>query len=129
MKTWPKDKCEVASFDDLCDPIVKAIRFVYKIERINDGKDVPWSGLPLEGHLLGGCIDAEEKLNASNLKYSEEDQGRDPLREIVALAVQLGICQGIRIQRKKVAQSAFAGTLKIVKRVLDNFDPSELQEL
>ena len=97
MKQWPKDG-KPAQFSKLVDPIVRAIKFAYKLERKNDGKNIPWAGYNIGKKDLCCCLAANEKLKAKNLAWALDDQGRDALDEIVCLAVQLGIEQGRRVR-------------------------------
>jgi hypothetical protein len=97
-KTWPRDN-KPASFDDLTSPIISAMRYAYKFERKNMGKDIPYSGL--EHNQTHYCFSIKESFKADNLKYDEEEQGRDALTIIISAAVQLGIEQGIRIKSEK----------------------------
>lgn len=96
---WPEDEAEPLSFDAITRPLIKAIKYAYKLERRNKGKSIPWSGPEIGRPELAICLPAKEKLSAKMLAYSEDDQGRDALEEIVGLAVQLGIEQGRRIFR------------------------------
>ena len=43
------------------------------------------------------CFSPDKQLSAENLKYSEDDQGRDALDEIIGLVFRLGVEQGRRI--------------------------------
>lgn len=96
---WPQAKNEPLDFDALAGPLMRAVQFCYNLERRNHNKSVPWKGPNIGSNELACCLPAKEKLSAKNLAYSEEDQGRDPLQEIIGLAIQLGIEQGRRIMR------------------------------
>lgn len=95
-KKWPADD-EPASFEDITRPLARAVRFAYNLKRKNRDKDIPWTGLDVGPGVEHVSFGAAKKLAASNLKYSEEEQGRDALEELLGLAVQLGIEQGRRI--------------------------------
>lgn len=99
-KKWPKDN-KYASFRDLCKPISEAIRFCYKLERHNEGKDCPWTGLPLI-QSAGYGMSGEEALSAERLKYDLEEQGRDALHMIIGIALKAGMEQGRRILCDKI---------------------------
>ncbi len=97
-------------FTDLTDAVIKAIRTAYNLRRKNKEKDIAWTGPQFDkdnfsDHLAACCFSPEHKLTAENLRYSEEDQGRDALEEIVGVAVQLGIEQGIRMMSKRLNQT------------------------
>jgi hypothetical protein len=93
------------SFDELADPVLKALRFAYKLERRNLGRNVPWNGPRLGKSMRASCIDFKDRLRSGTLAYAEEDQGRDALEEIVSIAIQLGIEQGRRLQVKEDGQA------------------------
>ena len=109
---WPADD-KPHDFEDLCDPVIRAIRFAYKLERKNKGKNVPWNGPSFGIDCAASCLPPHEALRASRLKYAEEDQGRDPLVQIISLALQLGIEQGRRITMSSPAVE----TLKFYERL------------
>ena len=94
MKKWPKND-ETASFTDLTASAVSAIKFAYELKRKNKGKSIPITGLDTPDTTIHGP--SSVLLNAANLKYSEEEQGRNALVEIVSYAVRLGIEQGRRM--------------------------------
>lgn len=93
MAGWPQDG-KPAYFEDLTRPVIRALKGAYTFRR-RGYKDIPWTG-PCTGS-LHCCLSAEETLKASNLKYSQEDQGRNAMEEIIGLAVRLGIEQGKRM--------------------------------
>jgi len=49
---------------------------------------------------MDNCEFPSERLTAIALDYDEHDQGRDPMRVLIGIAIQLGIEQGIRIDRQ-----------------------------
>ena len=100
---WPKDDKPVR-FEELGWTITEAIRFAYRIDRINRDKDIPYDGLPIGKKERATCLEIEEALTSENLAYSEEDQGRDALVEIVDCAVRLGIEQGRRLYAEEHVQ-------------------------
>lgn len=89
-KPWPDDD-KPASFSSITDPICEAIKFAYSLKRKN--KD---NGFNIGDDLLAGCFDPKTALSVENLRYDLEDQGRDALKVIIGIAVQLGIEQGKR---------------------------------
>jgi hypothetical protein len=104
-KPWPKDGKPASFGEDILPPLLRAIRFAYDLKRRNAGKSVPWNGLDIGEEEKVGCHTPKVKLSRRQLKYSEEEQGRDVLEEIVGLAVQLGIEQGRRIDRTSTIRS------------------------
>jgi hypothetical protein len=101
-KQWPEND-KPARFQDIVDPIVKAIEFTYKMERKNERKNVPWNGLDIGEHQKVTSLRPRESLSAKQLAYDEEDQGRSALEVIVGLAVQLGAEQGRRCERERLS--------------------------
>lgn len=97
------------SFEDLSDPILRAIRHCYHVRRVRKKEDVPWSGPEIGEGEQANSLQAAYRLSAEALAYSLDDQGRNAMEEIVGLAIQLGIEQGRRIARSDTAYQ----TLKI----------------
>ena len=95
MKNWPADN-KPANFEELVKPLVESLRFAYDVNRKNQGKSVPYRGA--DHDTLGYAFSGAKKLSAENLRYSEDEQGRDALTEIIELAVMVGIEQGQRIE-------------------------------
>lgn len=95
VKSWPENN-EPLSFDNLTAPLRKAFQFAYTLKRKNEGRSIPWTG-PDQGKHAGYSLHPTEQLSAENLRYSDEEQGRDALEELLGLALRLGIEQGRRI--------------------------------
>lgn len=95
---WPEND-EPAGFEEISEPILKAIRFAYRLVRRNKTKDIPWNGLDLGQNEKATCSRPMNRLTVDGLAFSLEDQGRDALEEIVSLAIQTGIEQGRRMER------------------------------
>jgi hypothetical protein len=95
---WPEDGTPL-DYQSLADAIMKAIRFAYDLTRKNPHRSVPWVGPPIGQNERANSLEARERLSAAQLKYSEENQGRDALDEIIGVAIQIGIEQGRRIYR------------------------------
>lgn len=96
MQEWPDDGVPV-SLEDLATPIVKAIRFAYRLKRQNADLDVPYQGYDIGERERGNCFDPVTQLTAQKLRVAKYDQGREAIEEIVALAIRLGIEQGRRV--------------------------------
>jgi hypothetical protein len=99
MMEWPRDPNQCVSFTDITGPLVDSARRLLKVEW--DGKDVPYEGFPLGLEMQAGSFNPDEKLKAEQIRYDDEDQGRDPLEVMIGIAVQVGIEQGRRIDRQK----------------------------
>lgn len=122
MNKWPEKG--PAYFEDLIRPVIKAIKFAYSLQRKNKGRSIPWTGPPRESG-LSCCPDHAEMLKAHNLKYSEEDQGRDALEEIVGIAIALGIDQGQRITKKEDGLYGDSLNIRMIKLILEGPGTSE----
>lgn len=100
IKQWPDDD-KPASFEDITDPLCAAVRFCYNLERQNQDLDIPYEGFDIGKHCSHVSFGAKEKFTVNNMRYSDEDQGRDALTEIIGFAVQIGMEQGRRIDADK----------------------------
>ncbi len=101
MKTWPKN--DTVYFEDLTDPLRKVVDDLYKLER-KPYCDIDYKGygLPNESSY---SFQPNERLNEENLRYDDEDQGRDAMTVVIGLAVQLGIEQGTVMERKRCKET------------------------
>ncbi len=113
MKKWRKDG-EPESFTSIADHIKKAIKFAYKMERTNVKKDIKWEGLDIGQKEKATCYSPDEQLTAENLKYSFEEQDKDALDEILALALRLGIEQGRRIEKSGLEKNLLTMRIDII---------------
>lgn len=100
MKKWPKNPNETVRFDELVTPLRKAVKYAYKLTRINVKKDIPWTGYEHGDYIGTTNPDPEEMLNR-RWQSHEREQGRSPIDTILAIAVQLGIEQGMRLERQR----------------------------
>ena len=101
MKAWPSDGSMVA-FEEIVDPIVQSIRFFYSTEPKFDLDDescdnlqIPWNSYNIGRDALAVCFPPDVRLTAKMLRKAQE-RGRDPLVEMISLAVQVGMEQGKR---------------------------------
>jgi hypothetical protein len=93
----------VGSFENLVAPFRKAIQFAYKLNRKNKGKDIPYTGYSVTD---GGSLPPQERFTAEQLKYDEEDQGRDALEVILGSLASVAIEYGKRLALKEVREHA-----------------------
>ena len=98
MKEWPRDPKETVPIEDLLTPVAWAMRFLYRLQRKNTKKDVPYSGFITGPATLVCCPTPREMLTVDGLQHARE-QGRTPLDEVLTIAFQLGFEQGVRWQR------------------------------
>ena len=99
MTEWPGGERgdKPADFSDIADPLCEAFRFAYVLSRQNADQDIPYDGLDIGWRERACCFSAAEQLTVEKIGFSEDDQGRDALKVLVGLAIQLGIEQGRRI--------------------------------
>ena len=98
---WPEDGGHL-DFEALTRPVLHAIRFAYDLKRRDRRRNIPWRGPDIvHTGTLACCPTIAERLKAHRLAYSEEDQGRDALEEIIGAAIQLGIEQGRRLAKSE----------------------------
>jgi hypothetical protein len=93
---WPGDGSPL-HIEELVNALRQAICFAYDFKRRNEGRTIRWTGPELIGPELAHRANIRTTLLAQNLKYAEEDQGRDALTTLLEIAVALGIEQGRRI--------------------------------
>jgi len=100
MKKWP-DKNKPIRFSDAIKHVRRLVGQGYDLVRKNRDQDLIYEGYNIGWRELTGCLEPPERFKAEYLRYSEEEQGRDLMDEILGLAFQLGIEQGRRMQRDK----------------------------
>lgn len=94
---WPVDGSTLY-FEKLTEPVIKALRQAYSMQRRNRTKDIKYSGP--DHKFQANCPPIRERLKAESLEYEREDQGRSALEVIIGHAVQLGIEQGKRYAKE-----------------------------
>lgn len=109
---WPEGNDPI-DFEKLVKPLAKALRFAYSMRRQNKELDVPWKGPDIGWRERATCFGPKQQLSAKNLTYSNDEQGRDALNEIIGLALRLGIEQGRRITMTGPTVSTLALQAKI----------------
>jgi hypothetical protein len=117
VKQWPEND-EPAIIDDLAKEVTDAIRFAYKLNRKNLGKDIPLAGpdAPGEGWRVNVHTDSYE-LSAESLDYGM-NRGRDALEELVYLAINLGCEQGRRITMSSGDGKRLRDKLDAIKSII-----------
>lgn len=118
MKEWPADN-KIVNFSELTEPITKAIRHAYALKRL-PLKDIPWTGYRLGKRERATSFEHEEHLTAQNLEYSDTEQGRDALEEIVGIAVRLGIEQGRRCFRDEHEFQTMQHKLNMIRMAVEH---------
>ncbi len=98
---WPIEKNKFIPFYLLAGAVRKAFDYTFKVKDIAPDSDIPWTGPPLGKKERATCLTPIERLKNENLKWDLEDQGRDKLDNLIALAIQLGIEQGRRCLRSE----------------------------
>ncbi len=97
MKEWPGNG-EPVRFQEIIEPLLEALRFGYKLERQNEGRDIPWNGFNIGKYSSYLCGSPEQQLTATELQRLEEGPSYDLAEVLMRIAVQLGIEQGRRLQ-------------------------------
>ncbi len=97
MKNWPDG---TVPFWELAEPLCDAVGQLYELNR-KPTADVKWSGYGFPDEALRSCEQPDNRLTVESLNYEECDQGRDPMRVIIGLAIQFGIEQGIRSEQAR----------------------------
>ncbi len=95
-KDWPENN-EQANFEDIADPVVKALKVAIKKGNAVYKDGINWTGFKQGKLTRASVFPPTVALHAKNLTYSKKEQGRDVITEIVSIAVQLGIEQGRRM--------------------------------
>jgi len=119
MKKWPEDGSTV-QFAEIVESVRKAILFAYNIKRKNRNRSIPWDGLDIGNDSKATCFSPEEQLQLEHLRYSENDQGRDALDEILSIAVRLGIEQGQRIFKKGTEYQMMKIRLNLIENLTNH---------
>lgn len=115
VQPWPADNGPL-SFEDIARPVLHAIRFAYDLKRRDRRRSIPWRGPEIDKRDQACSPTITERLQAKNLSYVEEDQGREALEEIITGAIQLGIAQGRRLARSdhsELLDDAYGAVLTI----------------
>jgi hypothetical protein len=94
---WPKDGSP-AKYADIIEPLMEAFKVgaTWRIKAPAD-RDIPWAGLPITR--TANILTPDERLSAGGRKY-DSDKGRSFLCVMFEIAVQLGIEQGMRLERE-----------------------------
>lgn len=99
MKEWPEDPIETVDLEDLVEPIVKSLLSAYDIER-KSLSAIPYSGYNIGGEELISGSSPEEMLRPEDLRIAWQN-GKMAYHALFSIAVQLGIEQGRRLERKR----------------------------
>lgn len=94
MKQWPKNGKTVDA-EKLLDPLAKILRKAYK-QKPDINLDFDYKGF----RLFGNVIQPDETFNKEFLTRQLEDQGYDLIDSVLNTALQYGIEQGRRIDKK-----------------------------
>ena len=111
---WPTEEDKVIPFYLLAGAMRKAFNYTFKVKDIAPDSDIPWTGPPLGKRERATCLTPIERLQNESLQWDLEDQGRDKLDALIALAIQLGIEQGRRCLRSE--ESVFIEIEKLKRR-------------
>lgn len=99
MKKWPENN-KTVPFEDLVKSVKSCVNFHYKLKRIHTFEPMDYKGYDIGSSIRATSLSPNESLTLDNLERDRE-QGRDPMDTIIAIAIQLGIEQGIRVESEK----------------------------
>jgi hypothetical protein len=88
---------KIVRFDKVTGAVKTHLKSQFSFRRINRKKDLTWRGPSLSRFLAAGCLPYGDHFKAGNLRYSEQEQGRDAMTEILGTVVQVGMEQGRRL--------------------------------
>ena len=97
---WPEDETSPLELHELVQPLADAILSAYELNRKDRDRDIPWTGPEGGGAETIGVFGNAEALTAEQLRYDEDEQGRNALWVILGIAVRLGCEEGRRIDRR-----------------------------
>jgi hypothetical protein len=110
--------------DDIAEALVKSIRATYALKRkIPKGKSIPYDGPETTSSKLTS-LPIGEQLKAHNLRFQEEEQGRDPLAVLVGIALALGMEQGWRYMMDE--REPLTGYLEDIQEAFEEDLPPEI---
>lgn len=120
-RTTP-DPDESYMHDDfaMMDGLVEAFKFAFKLERQNEGKDVPYDGPEITANKLSDSFNVKTTLTDEHLTY--EGDGVDAvLRRLIGCAMRLGMEQAYR----RILDEAYLTYqyARDIRRDLDDPDP------
>ena len=103
MIKWPQNKYETVDFESLINPFVKLSKqlFTYKLAKNwNKNKYVGYY-LDKESGLTASCLPISKEFNEESFEYHKE-RGRCPMTILLSNVMRIGICQGMRFERKNI---------------------------
>lgn len=129
MRKWPADQTKTVSYSDLIDPVMKAVRSLYKLQLKKPLKDVRYRGYGIGPDAAATSLAPDYALSADALRYADEDQGRKPIETVIHIAFLLGMEQGRRALLGRFAEAELLGPEFILEQETSRPWPSKLKEL
>ena len=103
MKKWPEKQTETVNFVELMIPLKKIMKDNYT-QKSNVVKTIPYDGYDF-GPIGRACLPGpKELLKASNLKYDQEEQGRELMDTLLMVVFNLGMENGRRASNEQTRQ-------------------------
>jgi len=107
----------------MMEGLVKAFEFAFKMERQNEGEDIPYEGPEITANQLSGGLNEKYTLSAENIEH----HGDDALVSLIGCAMRLGMEQAYRmILDEAYLTSQYA---RDIRRDLDDPDPEVRKHL
>jgi hypothetical protein len=100
MKEWPSDPAQPIGFSDAIDPLKRALYHLYFLAPRH--RSVDYDGYNIGSAELPCTPTPEWSLSEEGVERMRAS-GRSPVETILQTAFQLGIEQGRRLHRKKLA--------------------------
>jgi len=97
LKQWPENEKQIVPFEDLISPVVDAVFNVYELKRKHED-GIPYDGYNIGKTSLAGSHDPQVLLEKDGLEYWAE-RGLTPMHLLLTVAFQLGMEQGIRLNK------------------------------
>ena len=105
----------------MMDGLVEAFEFAFKMERQNEGEDIPYEGPEITANQLSGGFNVKYTLSAENMEHHADDA----LQSLISCAMRLGMEQAYRmILDESYLTSQYA---RDIRRDLGNPDPEVRQ--
>jgi hypothetical protein len=105
----------------LANGLVEAFQFVFKMERQNEGKDVPYDGPEITANKLSTGFNIKTSLEAEHIDYS-----CTPLESLISCAIRLGMEDAYR----RILDTAYLTESPVarIREGLENPDDEQARE-
>lgn len=97
---WPEDPKSSVEIDKICEPLRHAFNQIVVLRRHANTLPIEWTGfddIPSIAHM---CVPPDKSFSDMRFRENRRCDGMDVLDIVIQLAVQLGIEQGRRLERR-----------------------------